>query len=770
MSFAQTLWASLVQQYSYFVFTAPMDEDRIGQLEQRQDTWQSQQQPPHSHQPQLSDLRLQYPQHLHSQSAGQSGFHAARTPLQDSETWRYGTVSSHESRGGYLADQQAQYQVPQLIASTSPSWSPSGCVPPFVMGHGQVSSTHWAHSGGGAYECSQAQQLQQQYERPRQHDGWIVQQTCSSHAQHDTAAQSGYLGPDGVPFDLREAGLQGQVDHETAAGPYHEHWPIYTGPRSNSYKAFYGAYKPLDEEPVSSGRPPHDAQKATVNSVSKNLPYCSDNNNDEEESKTALVRYSPESSTSRFQSYRGRREDEYLQWDEQYGFGFAVSPPKAQPLRAARTRPAGGDYKYTSKGIGERRSKKVNSLSFSQARFDDGEELGDVRFGSNTASPSQNSPRTAEKYISHAHDHTKQDQSPRESGIQTSERPWQPAFHHVRADRTLRPTTEPTFARPVFHKPMQLFEHSVEPGGILQTNAQTVRSRAAAGIHGLRSAHVPRCPPQRSAKDVRDAHKQHVPVTDLKELVEGITLPADKQKAFDTACDQGVYKEATQTSSKKDCAFEEQALLESKLSGCVYHGSREELARFPRKALPSRRRIHRRTTTESMPPSPPWKRTRGESSSPQDGSDIQPKPAAGPTPTPSRATGLWDKFAAHIAQDDKKMAVKAREEVERLKRERFRPELRETHKDKKGKKERVVQERVSGSTSAGIRSQSAGGKKEKKQTGGGGVLVDEAYDTDSSDGGIALSPSDLEPDSWVVVKTGDESKGWETRVLLASGC
>ncbi|KAJ4332045.1 hypothetical protein N0V95_009752 [Ascochyta clinopodiicola] len=313
----------------------------------------------------------------------------------------------------------------------------------------------------------------------------------------------GYLSADGVPFDLREGNTQGQGDLETAGpnndgrpiytGPrsgsykafygaykpldgdsvstpesYHEHRPIYTGPQPGSYKAFYGTYKPPDKEPVSSGRPPFDAQKAAVDSASKNLLYYGDNT-DEEKPKTALVRYSPEPSIPRARMYRGRKEDEYLQWDEQYGFGFAVSPPRNQSLRA-------------------------------------------------------------------------------------------------------------------------------------------------------------------------------------------------------------------------------------------------------------------------------------------------PKPAAGLTTTSSRTTGRWDNFAARITQDDKMMAEKAREDLRRLEGDTFRPEARETYKDKKGKKETVVYKTVGGSASAGP-TKRQGGEKGEKYTGDAGVAVDEAYDSDSSDGGIALSPSDLDPDSWVVIKTGDEHKG-----------
>lgn len=52
--------------------------------------------------------------------------------------------------------------------------------------------------------------------------------------------------------------------------------------------------------------------------------------------------------------------------------------------------------------------------------------------------------------------------------------------------------------------------------------------------------------------------------------------------------------------------------------------------------------------------------------------------------------------------------------------------------------------------------------KEEKETGGNADAVG-VYDSDSSSGGIALSPSDLEMESSVVIKTGDEEQGWKRK-------
>jgi hypothetical protein len=131
--------------------------------------------------------------------------------------------------------------------------------------------------------------------------------------------------------------------------------------------------------------------------------------------------------------------------------------------------------------------------------------------------------------------------------------------------------------------------------------------------------------------------------------------------------------------------------------------------------------------------------------------------------TTSHTTGGWSNFAAHIAQDDKNMVMKARENLKRLN-EGFRPEFRETYKDQKGRKETTIHEKVAGSMNEAViqepRSRHAKEAGER-DTGDETVVVDRAYHTDSSEGGIALSRSDLDTESWVGIKTGNENEGWK---------
>ncbi|KAF2631108.1 hypothetical protein BU25DRAFT_407658 [Macroventuria anomochaeta] len=71
---------------------------------------------------------------------------------------------------------------------------------------------------------------------------------------------------------------------------------------------------------------------------------------------------------------------------------------------------------------------------------------------------------------------------------------------------------------------------------------------------------------------------------------------------------------------------------------------------------------------------------------------------AGPGPIAPPADNKWGNFAAHIARDDANMVVKAHQDRERMGGETFRPELRETYKDQRGKAQTMVHSKVAGST------------------------------------------------------------------------
>lgn len=140
----------------------------------------------------------------------------------------------------------------------------------------------------------------------------------------------------------------------------------------------------------------------------------------------------------------------------------------------------------------------------------------------------------------------------------------------------------------------------------------------------------------------------------------------------------------------------------------------------------------------------------------QNGADIKATAVA-------QATGGWVDFTTQITQDDKIMAVKARAELARMGGETFRPEFRETYKDQNEKKETTVHSKFGSST--GVESAAESHDKitveeAQKEARDGAAAIAATYDSDSSDGGITLSHSDLEGDAWVAIKMGDEGRGW----------
>ncbi|KAF2994493.1 hypothetical protein E8E13_002051 [Curvularia kusanoi] len=71
------------------------------------------------------------------------------------------------------------------------------------------------------------------------------------------------------------------------------------------------------------------------------------------------------------------------------------------------------------------------------------------------------------------------------------------------------------------------------------------------------------------------------------------------------------------------------------------------------------------------------------------------QPAPGPIAPPSE--NKWASFGTHIARDDANLVAKARQERERMAGDTFRPELRETYKDQRGKAQTIVHSQVPGS-------------------------------------------------------------------------
>jgi hypothetical protein len=61
-----------------------------------------------------------------------------------------------------------------------------------------------------------------------------------------------------------------------------------------------------------------------------------------------------------------------------------------------------------------------------------------------------------------------------------------------------------------------------------------------------------------------------------------------------------------------------------------------------------------------------------------------------------RAAVGWADFKARIEKDDEEMVAKAKEGLEKLGGDKFRPEIREMYRDKEGRKEVTVREKSGG--------------------------------------------------------------------------
>jgi hypothetical protein len=151
--------------------------------------------------------------------------------------------------------------------------------------------------------------------------------------------------------------------------------------------------------------------------------------------------------------------------------------------------------------------------------------------------------------------------------LKESPRPSTPAFQTVQSRRTLAPESKARTPPSIRTGRLQLLEHSVDSKGNLQTIVQKIGSSAT--MVNRRTC----------GKNLR---KIYVPVSHLKELAEGVLLPADKLQAFDADCERDERKPtATQTglaNSKSTILYGSSKWMpsESQFSG-PREGSKKEL-------------------------------------------------------------------------------------------------------------------------------------------------------------------------------------------------
>ncbi|KAF1363850.1 hypothetical protein EJ07DRAFT_172749 [Lizonia empirigonia] len=309
MSFAKTLWASLARSYSLPDRTAPMDETKTGWPEQsleKQCTAHQQpgapyvQHDPHDLQQAPQQLQMEHsrgqviPPLSYPQSTDQGRVRVMQFPKRHEGDQRYNDTYGFRYVVDYTAGLQAQHGFVQPSVNLPPSWPPSNCVSLNPTEYsGQTPSIHGAH-GGDAYNCWQAQQLQQQQEQTQY--GWQDQATGQQPrfnyveqmiAHQVIPAHNSYLSPLGVPFDLPSSNPREQPVH-IPTGPCNEYRPVYTGPKSGSHKAFYGAYEPLEEDPGPEAQQSYETHTTTIDPACTYLPYDSDETEVDQKPETDL--------------------------------------------------------------------------------------------------------------------------------------------------------------------------------------------------------------------------------------------------------------------------------------------------------------------------------------------------------------------------------------------------------------------------------------------------------------------------------------------------
>lgn len=428
-----------------------------------------------------------------------------------------------------------RYGFPQPTASPSQAWLPPRFASPnnsidlttstlskptlsICRSHGYPSQ--WDH-GGDAYVYWHGRQPQQQLSAPPclppaptstppppqesqpqytsagHYDRWPAQQRYSRYEQQLVPTRSSYLSPSGVHFDLPRSAVQGQgFQHLSSTYPA-SLTDRHTIPQ-NLREASAMSKRQSATEPL------YGRQSSTIETPSTCVYLHDAATMINDKPSNALVRYSPESSKPRARPYQGRREDKFLKWDKQYGYGFAVS--KSEPESA----------RYPAADRGESSDYPVHPrLNFSPV------------------SPCRNRQTPHPLHWKSVVRAVQTNRTLRPSLAEASFNMRKPAPNTVQARRTHRPTR--VYGPQTQLQPMQLLEHSVDPHGALQTDTQEVRAKAVITTHRLKLSYLRTNEWQEPSKDALASRKLEVPLEHLKRLINDCPVSADKQCAFDAA-------------------------------------------------------------------------------------------------------------------------------------------------------------------------------------------------------------------------------------------
>lgn len=446
-----------------------------------------------------------------------------------------------------------RYGFAQPTAGPSHPLPTAGYAPLDTAGQdGQGLSIHWAHGypsrwahGGDAYGYWQAQQQQYQYQHqqpapPQQmpshftwpgfYNHWTGQQQYSRYNQHPDSAHKSYLSPGGVPFDLQQPNHKAQLAQHL--GLNNDEGKIYKESPPIRYTTVLHACRSLvKDSPSLPRRALHGRQNAATELPSISRPHYNGNTTTTDERHlNALVRCSPKLNTPHARSYRGRPEHECLQWDEQHGFGFIVPRPEVKLTHRSHSLPTRRGGRTSERS--EQCQSNTTTVSVDEAHLGDEQQDEENEFG---LSPTNLSRTRSHHGFGGRNEQTAlQDFEP--ASEKYSSQPCSPNFCPVLSRRTCRSRVIKPSASGI---PVQLLEHSIGTDGTLQTTAQELCSKTTITVSQRRGSH--RASGNRShewMEDLQALYKQHVPVSYLKELANGMLIPENKQRSLVVARSQ----------------------------------------------------------------------------------------------------------------------------------------------------------------------------------------------------------------------------------------
>lgn len=291
---------------------------------------------------------------------------------------------------------------------------------------------------------------------------------------------------------------------------------MYTGPKSGSHKAFYGAYEPLDEGPGPEAHQSYETHTTTIDPKCTYLPYDSDEILVDQKPEAGVVRYSPKLSMPRARLHKQGTKNEKIRWDEQHGFENDVARERGDPNQTAQP------YSTASMDAESQPRNTRPSPSFLAAfddqryhKYDQSSSSHGSLFGTYDYGRRQRQDQSIPEKLGFA----SEDLTPSEAMCPPAQTSCIPRRKYEKSVTSRRPRT-----------PAQLLEHSVDAEGVLHTTAQKFHSKSPANTPHLCKEYLPVDQQEDSTDGVLlPVQNDHV-LSRLSAKVEGSPWLADNQQ------------------------------------------------------------------------------------------------------------------------------------------------------------------------------------------------------------------------------------------------